>query len=160
MFCPFILIVVLVFRLITVGLFRQHHSLVGLRARFTNLHKSCLSGLGLQKDADKHRSWRAGPVRCAQRALILCELAPQIAVSHHFLSSPSPSFVRLESRHRRLRSSESAVSGHSKPATLREALRIGQPRLLLSAMNELNVNLQHSILTLAGNGWSKPADCA
>jgi len=33
-------------------------------------------------------------------------------------------------------------------------LRIGQPRLLLSAMNELNVNLQHSILTLARNGWS------
>src|SRR5277367_1768901 len=35
----------------------------------------------------------------------------------------------------------------------REALRIGQPGLLLGAMNELNVNLQHSILTLAGNGW-------
>jgi transposase len=33
-------------------------------------------------------------------------------------------------------------------------LRIGQPGLLLGAMNELNVNLQHSILTLAGNGWS------
>ena len=33
-------------------------------------------------------------------------------------------------------------------------MRIGQPGLLLSAMNELNVNLQHSILTLAGNGWS------
>ena len=47
-----------------------------------------------------------------------------------------------------------AVSVHSKPATLREALRIGQPRLLLRAMNELNVNLQHSILALAGNGWS------
>jgi len=29
-----------------------------------------------------------------------------------------------------------------------------QPGLLLGAMNELNVNLQHSILTLAGNGWS------
>ena len=29
-----------------------------------------------------------------------------------------------------------------------------QPGLLLCAMNELNVNLQHSILTLAGNGWS------
>ena len=24
----------------------------------------------------------------------------------------------------------------------------------MGAMNELNVNLQHSILTLAGNGWS------
>jgi len=33
-------------------------------------------------------------------------------------------------------------------------LRIAQPRLLLGAMNELNVNLQHSILTLARNGWS------
>jgi len=33
-------------------------------------------------------------------------------------------------------------------------LRIGQPGLLLGAMNELNVNLQHSILTLACNGWS------
>ena len=33
-------------------------------------------------------------------------------------------------------------------------MRIGQPGLLLSAMNELNVNLQHSISTLAGNGWS------
>jgi transposase len=33
-------------------------------------------------------------------------------------------------------------------------LRLGQPGLLLGAMNELNVNLQHSILTLAGNGWS------
>jgi len=33
-------------------------------------------------------------------------------------------------------------------------LRIGQPGLLLGAMNELNVNLQHSILTLADNGWS------
>ena len=33
-------------------------------------------------------------------------------------------------------------------------MRIGQPGLLLGAMNELNVNLQHSILTLAGNGWS------
>ena len=33
-------------------------------------------------------------------------------------------------------------------------MRIGQPRLLLSAMNELNVNLQHSILALADNGWS------
>jgi transposase len=33
-------------------------------------------------------------------------------------------------------------------------LRVGQPGLLLGAMNELNVNLQHSILTLAGNGWS------
>jgi hypothetical protein len=31
---------------------------------------------------------------------------------------------------------------------------VGQPGLLLCAMNELNVNLQHSILTLAGNGWS------
>ncbi len=31
---------------------------------------------------------------------------------------------------------------------------MGQPGLLLCAMNELNVNLQHSILTLAGNGWS------
>jgi hypothetical protein len=41
-----------------------------------------------------------------------------------------------------------------KPATLREALRIGQPGLLMDAMNELNVNLQHSILTLAGNGCS------
>ena len=27
-------------------------------------------------------------------------------------------------------------------------------RAALDAMNELNVNLQHSILTLAGNGWS------
>jgi transposase len=33
-------------------------------------------------------------------------------------------------------------------------LRSEQPGLLLGAMNELNVNLQHSILTLAGNGWS------
>ncbi len=33
-------------------------------------------------------------------------------------------------------------------------MRIGQLGLLLGAMNELNVNLQHSILTLAGNGWS------
>ena len=33
-------------------------------------------------------------------------------------------------------------------------MRIEQPGLLLGAMNELNVNLQHSILTLAGNGWS------
>ena len=33
-------------------------------------------------------------------------------------------------------------------------MRLGQPGLLLGAMNELNVNLQHSILTLAGNGWS------
>jgi transposase len=33
-------------------------------------------------------------------------------------------------------------------------LRIGQRRLLLSAMNELNVSLQHSILTLAAQGWS------
>lgn len=33
-------------------------------------------------------------------------------------------------------------------------MRIGQPKLLLCAMNELNVNSQHSILTLAGNGWS------
>ena len=29
-----------------------------------------------------------------------------------------------------------------------------QPRLLLCAVNELNVNLQYSILALAGNGWS------
>jgi len=29
-----------------------------------------------------------------------------------------------------------------------------QPWLHMSAMNQLNVNLQHSILTLAGNGWS------
>jgi transposase len=33
-------------------------------------------------------------------------------------------------------------------------LRSEQPGLLLGAMNELNVNLQHTILTLAGNGWS------
>ena len=33
-------------------------------------------------------------------------------------------------------------------------MRIGQPGLLLTAMNELNVNLQHSIVILAGNGWS------
>jgi transposase len=33
-------------------------------------------------------------------------------------------------------------------------LQRGQPGLLMGAMNELNVNLQHSILTLAGNGWS------
>lgn len=54
------------------------------------------------------------------------------------------------------------VSGHSKPAregrmktaTLREALRMGQRKLLMGAMNELTVNIQHSILTLAGNGWS------
>jgi DNA-directed RNA polymerase specialized sigma24 family protein len=31
---------------------------------------------------------------------------------------------------------------------------LGQPGLLLDAMNELNLNLQHSILALAGNGWS------
>ena len=34
------------------------------------------------------------------------------------------------------------------------SIDIGQPGLLLGAMNELKVNLQHSILTLAGNGWS------
>ena len=33
-------------------------------------------------------------------------------------------------------------------------MRIGQPGLHKSAMNELNVSLQHSIITLAGNGWS------
>lgn len=33
-------------------------------------------------------------------------------------------------------------------------MRIGQRKLLMDAMNELTVNLQHSILTLAGNGWS------
>jgi transposase len=33
-------------------------------------------------------------------------------------------------------------------------LRIGQRQLLMDAMNELNVNLQHSIIILAGNGWS------
>ena len=33
-------------------------------------------------------------------------------------------------------------------------MRIGQRQLLMDAMNELNVNLQHSILILAGNGWS------
>ena len=33
-------------------------------------------------------------------------------------------------------------------------MRIGQPRLHMSAMNELNVSLQHSILTLAAQGWS------
>jgi transposase len=33
-------------------------------------------------------------------------------------------------------------------------LRVGQPGLLMGVMNELNVNLQHTILTLAGNGWS------
>jgi len=33
-------------------------------------------------------------------------------------------------------------------------LRIGQRKLLMGAMNELTVNIQHSILTLAGNGWS------
>src|SRR5580692_4943842 len=37
---------------------------------------------------------------------------------------------------------------------MRDALRIGQRRLLLSAMNELNVSLQHSILTLSAQGWS------
>lgn len=46
------------------------------------------------------------------------------------------------------------MRGRFKPAILREALRLGQPVLLLCAMNELNVNLQHSILTLVGNGWS------
>src|ERR1700733_3152669 len=29
-----------------------------------------------------------------------------------------------------------------------------QRKLLMGAMNELTVNLQHTILTLAGNGWS------
>src|ERR1700733_5247145 len=29
-----------------------------------------------------------------------------------------------------------------------------QRKLLMGAMNELTVNIQHSILTLAGNGWS------
>ena len=33
-------------------------------------------------------------------------------------------------------------------------MRIVQACLHMSAMNQLNVNLQHSILTLAGNGWS------
>ena len=33
-------------------------------------------------------------------------------------------------------------------------MRIGQRKLLMDAMNELTVNIQHSILTLAGNGWS------
>ena len=33
-------------------------------------------------------------------------------------------------------------------------MRVGQLGLLMGAMNELNVNLQHTILTLAGNGWS------
>ena len=33
-------------------------------------------------------------------------------------------------------------------------MRIGQPRLHMSAMNELNVSLQHSITTLAAQGWS------
>jgi len=34
-------------------------------------------------------------------------------------------------------------------------LRSGQPRLHMSAMNELNVSLQYSISTLAANGWSR-----
>ncbi len=33
-------------------------------------------------------------------------------------------------------------------------MRNGQRRLLLSAMNELNVSLQHSIMTLSAQGWS------
>ena len=33
-------------------------------------------------------------------------------------------------------------------------MRGGQLGLLMGAMNELNVNLQHTIITLAGNGWS------
>ena len=33
-------------------------------------------------------------------------------------------------------------------------MRIVRECLHMSAMNQLNVNLQHSILTLAGNGWS------
>jgi hypothetical protein len=45
----------------------------------------------------------------------------------------------------------SACQGSLKPATSREELRSEQPGLFLGAMNELNVNLQHSILTLAGN---------
>jgi hypothetical protein len=38
---------------------------------------------------------------------------------------------------------------------LREASRLGQQKLLISAMNELNVNLQHSIVALSAKGWSR-----
>jgi hypothetical protein len=38
-----------------------------------------------------------------------------------------------------------------QPATLRDVLRLGQAKLHVSAMNELNVSLQHSILTLVAH---------
>jgi hypothetical protein len=40
------------------------------------------------------------------------------------------------------------------------SIAFGQPGLLKGAMNELNVNLQHSILTLAAQWLVQPADCA
>jgi DNA-binding CsgD family transcriptional regulator len=38
---------------------------------------------------------------------------------------------------------------------LKETSRLGQRKLLISVINELNVHLQHSSVALSAQGWSR-----